>query len=86
MSTENARLTVVARWRPHTEIPLQPTSALIAIPMSPDEGVFLLPRLYEFNPVQKRWEDQISAAPLSYSVFFWIDEEDLAPDDLFTQL
>lgn len=76
-------LSVTARWRSHTELPLEPTSALISI-FDPDIGVYLMPQLYEFRAPHMGWESVVDGSRLTARAFFWMAEHEVAPDHLLT--
>ena len=73
---------VTAQWRPHTEVPTPPISALIAIPQTQedpsDSAHYLLSDLYVYFPAnQQRWVHEESGKPIKHPVFWWLNEAEL---------
>ena len=68
-------------WHPHTEIPPDGVSALIAVPDADfDDGgppVYVLPELYSFRPMEGYWVSEVSRLDLYRPLFWWADEVDL---------
>lgn len=76
---------VTAVWNSGAVQPGRATSALIAIPFE-DEGVYLLPELYEFLPSKRRWRTVDGDRTLEHEHFLWMSEENIAPDRLIELL
>lgn len=79
MSTE---LIVTARWRKHTEIPTELTTAIIAVPgegygQGCEEPV-LLAEMHYFHPKQSSaWKSEVSNESLRHQRFWWLPEDSL---------
>ncbi|MDI3260300.1 MAG: hypothetical protein QJR02_11450 [Sinobacteraceae bacterium] len=72
------------KWKPHTEAPTEPISALIAVPADTREWV-LLNGIYIWSPSRPHWVSERNGESLQAGVFLWlpddavIDEIGMAP-------
>lgn len=63
-------------WRPHTEAPRAPISAVIAAELDEDVGMYLVGGVYTW--VDGEWVEEITGEVLSTdTAFWWLPEEEL---------
>lgn len=80
-----AALARAVRFQPHTQAPTKHVSALVALP-DPAIGVMLKPCIYEFSPKTGEWESSMPGGLQLKGAFFWLDEEELAPDTMLDSM
>ena len=69
---------ITASWRTHDEVPVEVTSAIIAVRVPDGEypQSFLLTEIYEYAP-ERGWQSTLDDAPIGKDVFWWLPESEL---------
>lgn len=72
-----------AAWRPHTETPAGPDTAIIAIRPPADYvgdvETILLGEVYRYD-MTNGWRGEIGGFPIKHAVFWWMREDELLQD------
>ena len=63
-------------WRPASELPPVPTSAIVALLADDGEAWILSPALWHYVP-RVGWQDEETGATLDEAEFLWMPEEAL---------